>query len=231
MFDFLSIERYREFSEGSGAVDPSNYDIESILQDGAEKWSRKFIIFKFLVDKTSAALSLPLVVVVGLVLLVINPILNPGPLLFSQMRMGRNGKAFRMWKFRTMLEGRDRDATAPLEQDRITPLGKFMRQTRIDELPNFWSVFIGHMSLVGPRPDAASHAGHFRDCVQGYKERYRVRPGITGLAQVEMGYAEGEAATALKTKYDNIYATKGCGRLDVYILRRTFAVVLGKQGK
>lgn len=231
MFDFLSFERYREFSEGSGAVNPDNYDINTIIHDGSEKWSRKFIIFKFVVDKLSAALSLPLVVLVGLVLLVINPIFNPGPLLFSQMRMGRNDNAFRMWKFRTMRVGKDRGPDAPLEHYRITKLGCFLRQTRIDELPNFLSVFIGHMSLVGPRPDAAAHAGHYRKRVQGYTERYRVRPGITGLAQVEMGYAEGEAATALKTKYDNIYASKGCGRLDLYILRRTFTVVFRKEGK
>lgn len=231
MFDIFSPERYREFSDDSGAVDPDNYEIEAITQDGTEKWSRKFLAFKFVVDKLAAILSLPLVVLIGIGLVLANPFFNPGPLLFSQMRMGKDGRRFRMWKFRTMTEGEDRDATDQLEEGRITPLGGFMRKTRIDELPNFWSVFLGHMSLVGPRPDDVKHARHYNDCVAGYRERYRIRPGITGLAQVRMGYVDSEADTRLKTMYDNIYATKGCGRLDIYILRKTFGVVLGRQGR
>ena len=189
MFDFLSPERYREFAEGSVAVNPNSYDIDAIVSDGVEKWSTKFKIFKCLVDKVSAILSLPLIVVTGVCLLVINPVFNPGPLMFSQVRMGRGGKTFRMWKFRTMLPARTeaRSPNDPLEVSRITELGHFLRKTRLDELPNFWSVLKGDMSLVGPRPDANNHADHFANCVEGYKERMRVRPGITGLAQVEMG--------------------------------------------
>ena len=92
MFDFLSPERYREFAEGSVAVNPNSYDIDAIVSDGVEKWSTKFKIFKCLVDKVSAILSLPLIVVTGVCLLVINPVFNPGPLMFSQVRMGRGGK-------------------------------------------------------------------------------------------------------------------------------------------
>ena len=233
MLDFLSINRYREFSVGSPAIKPESYEISNILTAGPERWSKKFRVFKFCTDKFSALVALPLIAVIGLILLCINPIYNRGPLFFKQERAGLHGKRFKMWKFRSMspVAGSVRDPNAPVETDRITRLGKFMRKTRIDELPNFFNVLKGDMSLIGPRPDAASHADLFGARVLGYAERHRVRPGITGLAQVEMGYAEGEDDTACKAKYDNMYVSRSCGRLDFYIIRRTIGVMMSGAGR
>lgn len=138
-----------------------------------------------------------------------------------------------MWKFRTMRVAKttSRDPNADVEADRIPKLSNFMRKTRIDELPNFFNVLRGEMSVIGPRPDALNHALHFTKHVDGYLARHRVKPGITGLAQVEMGYVVGNKATKLKAKYDNIYVTRFCGRLDIYIICRTFRVMAGAIGR
>lgn len=101
-----------------------------------------------------------------------------------------------------------------------------MRKTRIDELPNFINVLRGEMSVIGPRPDAIEHAERYLEEIPHYNYRYLVKPGITGLAQIESGYAEGIKATAIKAHYDQVYVETSCGRLDVYIAWRTIRVML-----
>lgn len=178
-------------------------------------------------DVVVAVLALPVVVLVAAALCVINPIWNRGPLLHVQPRMGRRCRPFRPLKFRTMqVAAITRGPDDPLEIDRITPLGRFLRRTRIDELPQFVNVFLGQMSLIGPRPDYWGHAVHYLQTVPGYRRRHIVRPGITGLAQVDGGYAEGIDATATKTRHDLRYLAEAGFRMDWYVLRRTVVVLL-----
>ena len=233
MLDLLNIDRYREFATGSEATSPQSYDWDVLLNADPNVKSRKFRVFKFVVDKSFAIMTLPFVAVLAIVFFVINPFVNPGPVFFTQKRMGKNGKPFTMWKFRTMVPSKQksRAPNAPLEKNRIRSFGRFLRKSRLDELPNFINVLLGQMSLVGPRPDAYNHADKFSEKVMGYQERHRVLPGITGLAQVEMGYVEGEFQTALKSKYDNIYVARSCGRMDIYIMRKTFRVIARGMGK
>lgn len=171
--------------------------------------------------------ALPVVGLVALALLVLNPIWNPGPLFFVQRRMGRGCVPFLALKFRSMrhvpaiLRGPD----DPVETERITPLGRILRRSRVDELPQFLNVLRGQMSLVGPRPDYWDHAVHFLGTVPGYRQRHVVRPGITGLAQVQDGYAEGTDATQRKTRADLSYIRSFGWRMELYVLRRTFVVV------
>lgn len=230
---FSSIERFREFSGGSPALSLDTYKIKDIAKAEPSSLSFKFKAFKFLFDYGVALFALPIVGAISIILFLINPIFNPGPVFFSQERMGKNGRAFRMWKFRTMRTAKEtsRDPNAEVEADRITKLCNFMRKTRIDELPNFINVLRGEMSVIGPRPDAFNHALHFSKTVDGYRARHRVKPGITGLAQVEMGYVVGDKATKKKAKYDNIYVTRFCGRMDLYIIRRTFVVMARAVGQ
>lgn len=191
-------------------------------------WSPVYRFYKTGFDITMVILTLPITLLVALVLICLNPWLNPGPLIFSQERLGRHQKPFTMYKFRTMISAPAlaRDATDGVETHRITPLGRILRKLRIDELPNFINVARGEMSVIGPRPDARSHAEHFLREIPHYEYRYLVKPGITGLAQIESGYAEGLDATRTKAHYDQLYVETSCGRLDVYIAWRTIRVML-----
>ena len=192
------------------------------------RWTPGFIAFKFVIDKTCSLLAIPLVFLISIFLLIVNPFLNPGPLFFRQDRMGMGGQRFSMWKFRTMAVSHRavRDHDAPLEEERITPFGKLLRKLRIDEVPNFFNVLIGDMSLVGPRPDAWEHSRHYALSVCYYPDRFRVRPGITGLAQVSIGYADTESTIRRKARLDRFYVRKSSVRLDLLILARTCAVIL-----
>ncbi len=204
---------------------------QDVLRD-ARSPGRLFAAGKRAFDVTVAILALPAVGVAAALLLLLNPISNPGPLFFSQPRMGRNCKRFTMVKFRTMSEeaGTARGPDDPVEEDRITPLGRVLRRARLDELPQFFNVLRGDMSLIGPRPDAWDHAIHYLDSVPGYRARHTVRPGITGLAQVDGGYAEGILATVEKTRADLAYIDGMSLRMEAYILLRTVQVVFTGKG-
>ena len=196
------------------------------------KSSAAFQIGKRVFDIVVSLMLLPLLAFFALVLLLVNPFLNPGKLFFVQKRMGRHCAAFPAFKFRSMraVEAVSRSANCPLEVDRITPLGGFMRKTRIDELPQILNVLRGEMSLIGPRPDYYDHAVHYLSQVPGYRARHAVRPGISGLAQTEVGYVEGTEATHSKVGAD-LYYISHCGlRLEAWIVWRTFAVILGRAG-
>lgn len=178
-------------------------------------------------DVVAAILGLPFLLIVSAFLLVANPFWNPGSLLYRQRRMGRDGLPITVWKFRTMLaagEG-ERGPEDPLEVHRVTPLGAWLRRTRIDETMQFLNVLKGEMSLIGPRPDLLDHATAYVERVPGYRERLVVRPGITGLAQVRMGYAEGFELTERKVHYDLAYIRKAGWAMDARVLRRTLHVL------
>lgn len=174
---------------------------------------------------------LPVLIILGVGLLLLNPFFNRGSLLFVQPRMGRDCRAFRAYKFRTMVASDvKRGPNDPLERDRITRLGGFLRRTRLDELPQILNVLKGDMSLIGPRPDYYDHAVAFLDTIQGYRERHMVRPGISGLAQTEIGYVEGTEATKRKVQADLFYITNTGFALEAWIFWRTLLTVFGRAG-
>lgn len=193
----------------------------------AEPRSAAFLAGKRLFDVIAALAALPLVGVAALLLLAVNPIWNPGTLFFVQSRMGRGCRPFLTGKFRTMRPDGPivRGPDDPLEAERITTLGQFLRRSRIDELPQFLNVLVGDMSLIGPRPDYWEHAIHYLDTIPGYRQRHVVLPGITGLAQVDGGYAEGMDATIAKTQLDLDYIRKAGLSMEAYVLWRTVLVV------
>jgi lipopolysaccharide/colanic/teichoic acid biosynthesis glycosyltransferase len=166
-------------------------------------------------------------------LLILNPFFNPGPLFFPQRRMGRECEAFWLVKLRTMRVDpiQTRGADDPLELDRITPLGKLLRKSRMDELPQIVNVLAGRMSMIGPRPDSFEHAVEYLHSMPNYRDRYHVRPGITGLAQVRLGYVEGTASTAETARFDIEYVANASVCLDAVIAIRTFAVVFRLSGR
>jgi putative colanic acid biosynthesis UDP-glucose lipid carrier transferase len=157
-----------------------------------------------------------------------------GPVFFRQRRYGLDGREILVWKFRSMTccdNGAEvRQATR--DDNRITPVGKILRRTSLDELPQLFNVIDGSMSLVGPRPHATAHNEQYRSLIEGYMLRHKVKPGITGLAQV-MGY-RGETQTiekmAGRVRYDHQYIRDWSLWMDVKILLRTFRVVLSQEG-
>jgi lipopolysaccharide/colanic/teichoic acid biosynthesis glycosyltransferase len=182
------------------------------------------------------AVSLVLLIptaVVALVLLAVNRRLNPGPLLFWQKRMGKGGRAIRVVKFRSMIPVSriSRRADEPLETARITRLGQMLRRTRLDELPQVLMVLRGDMSLIGPRPDYFAHALHYCAVIPGYRERHAVLPGITGLAQIDLGYAEGVQGTEAKVRADLRYIRERGWLLETRIVFDTVLTVLGARGR
>jgi lipopolysaccharide/colanic/teichoic acid biosynthesis glycosyltransferase len=172
--------------------------------------------------------------VMAVLIVLLNPLLNPGPLFYKQRRMGLGGRPFVIWKFRTMLdhasEGPGRLHHDEVEHHRITPLGRFLRSTRIDELPNFINVLKGDMSVIGPRPDTWEHAIIFVQTVPYYSNRLRVRPGVTGLAQVRGGYADNPKAIERKARFDHHYVRRASLPLALYVVWRTIWVMMSGRG-
>lgn len=180
----------------------------------------------------STIVLLPATLIVALALIVLNPLINKGPLIHVQKRMGRDCKPFRAYKFRTMVvQPRGmRGPDDPIEVERITVLGNLLRRSRFDELPQIWNVYRGEMSLIGPRPDYFRHACHYVRVIPGYRARYSVRPGISGLAQIKHGYAAGLQATRVKTSTDLNYIQYASLRLDFRIFCRTAVTVFRMRG-
>jgi putative colanic acid biosynthesis UDP-glucose lipid carrier transferase len=158
---------------------------------------------------------------------------SAGPVFFRQKRYGLDGREILVWKFRTMkcCDNGPNVKQATKDDDRITPLGRLLRKTSLDEIPQLFNVLEGSMSLVGPRPHATAHNEQYRMLIDGYMLRHKVKPGITGLAQV-MGY-RGETATLDKmegrVRYDHKYIREWSLWMDLKILFRTFWVVLGQK--
>lgn len=194
--------------------------------------SRLFRSSKRAFDIFLSLLLLPTAALVALTLLVLNPFFNRGPLFFVQTRMGQHCLPFRTLKFRSMvpIDQITRKADDPLEEDRITRLGQFIRMTRLDELPQIWNVLRGEMSLIGPRPDFYDHACVYLQTVPGYRARHAVRPGISGLAQTELGYIQGIDATRAKVNADLRYIRSSSFALEARIFWRTIRTVLGRLG-
>lgn len=187
---------------------------------------------KRMFDIVVACFLLVPLTVFALVLIALNPIVNAGPLLFRQDRMGYLCKPFTALKFRSMgaAKGIARGAFDALETDRITPLGRFIRRTRIDELPQIINVLRGEMSLIGPRPDSYDHACVYLREVPGYAARHQVLPGISGLAQTEVGYVDGLDGIQRKVAADAFYIAHATFVFDLWITWRTLCVVLGRRG-
>jgi lipopolysaccharide/colanic/teichoic acid biosynthesis glycosyltransferase len=159
--------------------------------------NKLFWINKRMFDLSVCILLLPLLFIISIILLIINIPFNSGSLFFIQDRMGKNCSVFSAIKFRTMVPVKEitRKYDDPIETNRITSFGKILRKSRIDELPQILNVLKGEMSLIGPRPDYYIHALEYLKNVNGYRERHIIRPGITGLSQIRLGYAEGLEAT------------------------------------
>ena len=155
---------------------------------------------------------------------------NRGPLFFRQERVGRNGEPFSMLKFRTMT-GANTSTWTSGDDMRITPFGRFLRKTHLDELPQLINIVRGQLSLVGPRPEQVAYVEELRTKIPFYDARHIVRPGLTGWAQVKLGYTSSERDAVEKLQYDFYYLRRSGIALDLRIMGRTIREVLGGLGR
>lgn len=179
--------------------------------------------------------------IAGILIIIIAPLLllvaliikltSPGPVFFIQTRMGQNEQPFHMVKFRSMrVSGEAELKFAEKDDARVTKFGAFIRRSRIDELPQIFNILKGEMSFIGPRPEQFQFAAKFAETIPDYHLRHKLKPGITGLAQVKSGYAFDEDTTRVKLKYDLEYIAKVGFFTDLHISLKTVTTLLSGFG-
>ena len=197
---------------------------------GALLPSRQYLVIRRAIELALTMLTLPLLLPILAVVAIVVRTTSAGPVLFVQPRVGRRGRVFRMIKFRTMYHGASGPSFTATSDPRVTSVGHFLRRSRLDELPQLFNILRGDMSWVGPRPEAFELDQKYVREIPHFALRGIVRPGVTGWAQINQGYAHEGDAMRLKLEYD-LYYLKHCSLwLDVVIVLRTFAVVVAGTG-
>lgn len=229
--DFL-LRRYHKLLEGRSGWDEKL--IESLIRIKTllvTSW-RSIVkrILDVLVAVTGLALSFPIMLMIALAI----KLTSKGPVLYKQARIGRYGKIFNILKFRTMKVDAEKE-TGPIwakaNDPRIIPIGLFLRKAHLDELPQFFNVLKGEMSVVGPRPERPYFVSEFKKVIPHYAKRLYAKPGITGLAQLKRHYDESLSDVKKKLRYDILYVQKMCPILDVKLIALTFGEVVFRTGR
>jgi exopolysaccharide biosynthesis polyprenyl glycosylphosphotransferase len=186
-------------------------------------------IYSFGLGIVGAVIALPVMAIVAVLI----KATSPGPVLYRQQRVGRHGELFEVLKFRSMYsdaEAKTGAVWAQKDDPRVTPLGKWLRMLRLDELPQFLNVIRGQMALVGPRPERPEFVAILSEKIPGYAFRHSVKPGITGWAQINHKYGDTFEDSVMKLEYDLYYIKRLTPAFDAYIILHTLRVVLLQRG-
>jgi lipopolysaccharide/colanic/teichoic acid biosynthesis glycosyltransferase len=187
---------------------------------------RIFEILFSIIGLTAGIAILPLI-------LLGNLLGNRGTLLYTQERVGKNGKVFNIVKFRTMVKNAEKGGAvfATTNDSRITPFGKILRKSRMDELPQFLNILKGDMAVIGPRPERPIFVSEIAEKMPFYETRHVIKPGLTGWAQVNYSYGETIDDSLIKLQYDLYYIKHRSLFLDVNIIFKTLGTVLLYKGQ
>ena len=231
-FRVITMATIYERMTGRVAIDFVGRDLQMVLPMEDRAGERAFRLAKRGID---VLVSLFALFVMGMFLIpiaIVNQITSPGPLFYTQRRVGQGGQIFKMYKFRSMRPNAEQGTGAVWARkgdDRITPVGKFTRKFRIDELPQAINVLKGDMSVVGPRPERPEFVNALSLLVPYYRARHAIKPGITGWAQIKYGYGGTHQEARIKLEHDLYYVKHASVLLDTYILLQTLPVmILGK---
>lgn len=194
---------------------------------------RLYSLFRDAADILSALVGSCFLVLMIPIVWIANRISSPGPLFYWQERVGRSGETFTLLKFRSMVTDAEAEGVvwAKENDDRITPIGRFLRRSRLDELPQFWNILKGEMSLIGPRPERACFVEQLEKQIPFYRLRHALKPGLTGWAQVQFRYGSSVEDAFIKLRYDFYYIKNQSILLDLEILLKTVGMVIGFKGR
>jgi len=192
-----------------------------------------YLLWQKLVDIIASILGLSMMMLLSPIILFLNIFFNKGPLFYKQHRVGKGGKKIEIIKFRSMIvEAEKHGAKMSVKGDlRVTSFGKVLRNLRIDELPQFWSVLKGDMSFIGPRPERKIFIDQLIHSIPLYDSRHLIKPGITGWAQVKYGYGENIADSCKKLEYDLYYIKNRSVTLDIRIIFKTINTIAFYKGR
>jgi len=203
-----------------------SYVITGMFIRFLRKWYRLFrLLMECGISLIGLLIASPVLIVTGVAI----KITSSGPMFYTQVRVGKDGRLFNIIKFRTMRADAEFQ-TGPVwtkkNDSRVTTIGRFLRETHIDELPQLINVLKGDMSIIGPRPERPHFVDMLNDEIHGYTRRLAVKPGITGLAQCCCKYDETISDVKRKLRYDVLYIKNRCWMLDMEIIWRTLSVSL-----
>jgi lipopolysaccharide/colanic/teichoic acid biosynthesis glycosyltransferase len=215
------------------ALTPDRLDLWMVETDDADELlptSGPYLRFKTAFERVMAAILLVVLApLIGLLMALVR-LTSRGPAVYAQVRVGMRGREFRIYKLRSMVHDCERHTGptwATLGDPRVTPLGRLLRKTHLDELPQLWNVIKGDMSLVGPRPERPEFVRQLEKLIPGYRRRLVVRPGVTGLAQIQLPPDTDVTSVQRKVERDLHYIERMGWLLDLKILVATAAKVIG----
>jgi lipopolysaccharide/colanic/teichoic acid biosynthesis glycosyltransferase len=216
------------YDEWLGKLPLSELERMSLMFDIGEIHRVRYGRIKRLMDISLALLGIPFLVVAIPIVLVLNLVANRGPLFYRQQRVGKGGVLFSITKFRTMRPGDGPTDWTTEDDPRITPAGRFLRRTHLDELPQVWNILRGDLTLVGPRPEQPHYVDALVEKIPFYNLRHLVRPGLTGWAQVKYPYGANDIDALEKLQYEFYYLRHQGLTLDIRILGRTVRSLIGQ---
>ncbi|MEO8256560.1 MAG: sugar transferase [Acidobacteriota bacterium] len=223
------------YEEFTGKIAVENLRPSWLIFSSGFRKTRWLLPAKRALDMAGGGVGLLMAAPIMLVLAAAVKLSSPGPAFYCQQRVGRDGRLFSVRKLRSMRADAERDSGpvwAKAGGDaRVTPLGKFMRRTRLDELPQFWNILAGHMSLVGPRPERPEFVRQLTQQIPFYGQRQVIKPGLTGWAQVRYTYGASVEDAIEKLQYDLFYIKHMSLGFDIFIMFETIKTVLLRRGQ